>query len=251
MYFRGGGNRAHNIPFIGNAYIIELPLFLLGLSVLLTKKTPSSLLLLFWLGIAPIAQSVTKDAPHSARMLAVLPALQIVTAIGLASLLRKRWIAVGVFGLLLLSFMCYTDLYFVHFPKSNRADWGTGYNRLAQYLNDHKREYNDVVFARPQDSPYIFLAFYLAYDPNRIMTETARYPVTKDGFSHVAKFDNIEFRPPQYPADIRAPGRLVIDWTLDIPATISATRTAHEVKRLDGEPLFSILQSEISTAQQL
>ena len=69
LFIKGGDNKAHNIEDFGNMYLVEAPFLFLGLIYLIIrKKTKETILILLWFFIAPIAASITKDAPHTNRM---------------------------------------------------------------------------------------------------------------------------------------------------------------------------------------
>lgn len=243
LYFQGGGNHAHNIPFFGNAYLIELPFFLWGIVTCVTSKSRARKMLLAWLLIAPLAPSITKDAPHSARMLAVIPALQCVVALGLYEAyrtIRVTFVFVIIALLFATSFFTYMDDYLMQFPRLRSEDWGIGYKKLSDYLIAHAQEYPKAVITRPQDSPYIFFAFYQKIDP-RIMQQAVRYPDTTDGFAHVAEMGTFSFRPAQYPLDVATPHKLLIEWSFDVPASVSGYYPIALIPTTLGKPLFSII----------
>lgn len=250
LYLRGGDNGAHNIPLAGNAYLLEWPFFFLGIYRMIRMRHVSGYFFLWWLAMAPIASSLTKDAPHSARMLAILPALQVITALGIMTLLDfvRRKVKVLVSSVLIIgyiwSILLYFDAYFVHFPQTNSQDWGVAYQTIARFLSDNDKRFDRIVFSKPDYSPYIFLAFYQRFNPEILQKTAIRYPETSEGFSHVAQLGKIEFRNPKYPEDLLQSKTLVIDWASDIPVNIlSFSRIEKEVKTPEGNPHFILLSS--------
>lgn len=256
LYIRGGGNNAHNIPLAGNAYLLEWSFFFLGIYRMIRMRHISGYFFLWWLAVAPIASSLTKDAPHSARMLAILPALQVITAFGIMTLLDfvRRKVKVLVSSVLIIgytwSILLYFDAYFVHFPQTNSQDWGIAYKTIARYLSDNDKRFDRIIFNKPDYSPYIYLAFYQRLDPEVLQKSAIRYPETNEGFSHVAQLGKIEFRNPKYPQDILLPKTLVIDWASDIPANVlSSGRIEKEIKTPEGNPHFILLSTFSDAAQ--
>lgn len=250
LFIRGGGNNAHNIPLAGNAYLLELPFLFLGIYRLIKMKQKSGLFFLWWLAVAPIPSSLTRDAPHSARMLAVLPALQVVMAFGIHTIFdfvrrqMKLLVGVALAGAYVWSILFYFDAYFVHFPQTNSPDWGVGYQAIARFLTDNEKRFDRIIINKPDYSPYIFLAFYQRLDPLVIQKTAIRYPETQEGFSHVSKLGKIEFRRPVYPDDLLVPGQLVIDWESAIPAgMLSVGRIEKKITTLGGNPQFILLSS--------
>ncbi len=224
LFLRGGTNHAHNIPNFGNMYLVEAPFLLLGLVYLLSKYNNSnSRLLLWWLFISPVAASITKDAPHSARTFMITPVLTIIVAFGiyyfflLAKKFQKNHVSHNIILLSIMffysiNFTIYLDRYYVHFPVIDAEYWGVGYKDLAAFLSDNQHKDSQVIMEEPQQSPYIFLLFYLRYDPALYQMQARRYPPTSDAFLHVVSFGRFEFR--------------TIDWSVDpgISNTILITR---------------------------
>lgn len=225
LFIKGGGNAAHNIKNFGNMYVVELPFFYAGIIFLLyslfskhSSFIPStslragirhSSLLIWWLLISPVAGMITKDAPHTNRMFAIFPLPPILTALGiiwLLHLLKKRTVLryIVILTIILAYFVniaYYLNRYYTHFPIEEQGNWGIGYKQLAAIVTNEKYQTKQVIMARPEYSPYIFLLFYLKFDPATYQKTAVRYPPTDDDFVHVAAFDRFQFRD--------------IDWTLD------------------------------------
>ena len=220
LFIRGGTNNAHNIENFGNMYLVESIFLFVGISsLIILKRKREEKFILYWFLIAPIAASITKDAPHTARMTSILPILPLVTAIGLLyfiqvvgknSLIRFLTIA-GISMLFLLNFIIYMDRYFIHFPYSEAKHWGLGFKELNDLTQKKEFVNNKVVISKPEESPYIFILFYSKYDPAKYQKEALRYPPTGDGFVHVKEFGRFEFRHIDWSSEIRVPGKLLVD----------------------------------------
>lgn len=231
LFIRGGGNLQHNIPNFGNLYVWEIPFLIFGIYFLFKKQMKWRFFLLFWLLISPIPAAITKDAPHSARMLSLLPLPHIISAIGFVEFVSlfahktfKR--SVAIIGLILLgvNFGLYLDRYFVHFPKVSEAYWGGGYKELVSSLSEISPNYNEVIMDRPNYSPYIYFLFYKKTDPEKFQKEVIRYPEDKEGFHHVKELSGITFKPILWAEDILVPDRLLVSWAESTPT--SATNSA-------------------------
>lgn len=225
LFFSGGSNHAHNIPNFGNMYLIEAPLLLLGLFVcIMNRKKQGYTLILWWMLVAPVAASITKDAPHTNRMFPIFPALPIVVAMGIQYLLleffqNKRILAIAcVTALYIANGALYLDRYYVHFPKNEIAAWGTGYKNLWQYISAPSNKQKTIIMANPQESPYMYFLFYGKTDPRLFQQNAQRYPPTSDGFYHVRSFGRFEFRSIDWDRDIYHPNALLVDYVSRIPA---------------------------------
>ena len=238
LFIKGGGNAAHNIKNFGNMYVVELPFFYAGIILLLYSLffrhssliTHHSSLLIWWLLISPVAGMITKDAPHTNRMFAIFPLPPILTALGiiwLLHLLKKRTVLryLAVLTMILaysINIAYYLNRYYTHFPIEEAKNWGIGYKQLTAIVTSEKYQSKQVIMARPEYSPYIFLLFYSKFDPATYQKTAVRYPPTDDGFVHVAAFDRFCFRDIDWTADPLQKDTILIDeinsqWTLISP----------------------------------
>lgn len=231
LFIRGGGNLQHNIPNFGNLYMWEAPFIILGIYLLFKKEMKWRFFLLFWLLVSPIPAAITKDAPHSARMLSFLPLPHILSAIGFVeciSLFKQKTVQKGVTVLgaifLIVNFGLYLDRYLVHFPKVSEASWGGGYKELISSLSEVSADYSEVIMDRPNYSPYIYFLFYQKTDPAKFQKEVIRYPEDKEGFQHVKQLGNLTFKRLDWAEDILIPNRLLVSWAESTPHT--ATKSA-------------------------
>ncbi|OGH20482.1 MAG: hypothetical protein A3D74_02825 [Candidatus Levybacteria bacterium RIFCSPHIGHO2_02_FULL_37_13] len=256
LFIKGGDNKAHNIANFGNMYLIEAPFLVLGLIfLLLTKKTKQVKLILLWFFIAPIAASITKDAPHTNRMFAIFPILSLVTVLGFTKftemlniwfknkLLYKKSVLLIIFALFALNILVYMDRYFVHFPRNEAQSWGIGYKALVDVLSQEKYVSKDVIMSHPEYSHYIFLLFYNKYDPLKYQNTALRYPPTDDGFVHVKSFDRFEFRDINWGEDIKVSNRLLIDNPSNIPEFVKNSYESFDVNLPNGEVMFTIVET--------
>lgn len=230
LFIKGGGNFQHNIPKFGNLYFWDAPFIILGLFFLFLRSYKFRHLLLFWLLISPIPAAITKDAPHSARMLAILPLPQILAAIGFIELisnfntLKRKTLKFTFIVLLMLNFAIYADKYFIHFPKTMEAFWGGGFKELVSTISSLSGNYKEVVIDKPDYSPYIYFLYYNKTDPFIFQKEAVRYSEDQEGFQHVRKFENLTFKKLDWGDDLIIPGRLLVTWVDTTPS--SATESA-------------------------
>ncbi len=231
LFITGGGNNQHNIPDFGNLMLIEAPFILLGIYYLFHKRFKWRYFLLYWLLISPIPAAITRDAPHSARMLAVLPLPHILSALGLFELVqlifnngKKKIFIFVVSGLFVINFSIFTDRYFIHFPKIMETFWGSGYKSLVKVLSSKSNNYNEIIMDRPNYSPYIYYLFYTKTDPSYYQKNVVRYPEDSEGFQHVQQIGNLTFKQIDWSDDFLRPDNLLVSWVESTPkgATNSA-----------------------------
>lgn len=229
LFITAGGNSQHNIPDFGNLYLWAAPFLLLGMTYLLAGKNRYKGLLLFWFLTSPIAASITKDAPHTARMSGILPLMAILAAYGFMHGIRyinstkSRIFSIMLLSLLafilILNFAVWNNRYFIYFPIKRASVWGGGYANLISLLKGSRNfDAQEIVMSRPEYSPYIYFLFYQGVDPAYFQKSAVRYPVTDEGFQHVEKFGNYSFRRIDWADDLAIPNRLYIDWADQVPA---------------------------------
>lgn len=251
LFFKGGDNKAHNIANFGNMYLVEAPFLFLGLIYLIAlKKGTEKKLILWWFFIAPIAASITKDAPHTNRMFAIFPILSFVTASGIywlmADLINKSWkkLAVGlIVFLFVINIGIYFDRYYVHFSRDEVKSWGLGYKNLTHLLSKPYFLSKRVIMTRPEYSHYIYLLFYGKYDPSLYQRTVVRYSPTTDGFVHVKGYDRYEFRQIDWGKDIYMPTALLIADPLEVPDSIKNSNNYYEIFLPDNKSMFTVIET--------
>lgn len=246
LFINGGKNSAHNIQGFGNLHPIEaLPLFF-GIIWLGRKfKKKEVKFILWWITIGGITAAITKDAPHSNRMLAVVPAFAIATGAGIQLLIRATpvyWrtavVAIFVVGYG-ISFSYYLHQYYRIFPYAESYHWGYAYKKLTTLL--FSPEYADkyIVMSHPEISPYMYLLFYSGYNPETYQQEAKRYPMSRDGFTDVRSFGRFSFRPIIWDEDIRKPNTVIVAKREDIPDSYMS-KTHRVILLRDNTPYWYV-----------
>lgn len=231
LFIRGGTNTAHNIPDFGNLYMWDIVFLILGVYFLFHKNKKWKWFFLAWILISPIAPAITKDAPHSARMLAFLPVPYLISSFGLINLIGligrfsvQKIIINSIMILLIFNFYLFLDRYFIHFPIKEEYAWGGGYKELTKNIAALYGNYSEIVMDRPDQSPYIYFLFYWKLDPLYFQKNVVHYPIDSEGFEHVKKIGKITFKKFDWSDDIILPNRLLITWAESTPP--SATKSA-------------------------
>ena len=282
LFITGGSNAQHNIPDFGNLYIWEVITIPFGLFLLFKEKSKHRYFLFFWLLIAPIAASITKDAPHTNRMMPFLPLPAILSAHGLLGLITLvptgKWFSkITAAGIIGIHVLFYLDQYFLHFPYVAAKDWGYGFKELVSLVTRTENRYSGIFIDKPEVSPYIYFLFYQRFDPDTYKKTVVRYPETTEGFQHVHELGNLTFEKNNWTEELLIPNRLYIGWAENTPsgATNSATlitkdellslqkrgfntlstplgayittRLIHQIKLPNGSPLFYFIETNLGT----
>jgi 4-amino-4-deoxy-L-arabinose transferase-like glycosyltransferase len=192
------------VPEMGQIYLLEIPFLFLGLISLfktnLFNKKIKSFIILFLL-IAPIASSLTFQAPSSLRALSMVIPLSILISLGIFSLLSYAYNLKFLKLILVLLFIAYSyfityyfDSYFVHYPKRYPFAWQYGFDELVPYLESQKSNFKDIYITDKYDQPYILFLFYSKYSPEKIQSEIELTKPDQFGFSTVRHYNNYNFQ---------------------------------------------------------
>jgi len=174
LFFSGGSDPRFNLQYSGLLYFFEFPLLLIGLYIMITRRSKEHLLLLSWLFIYPISASLTSSHYHACRSINAIPVFQIITAQGAYSLFRfikKREKVVillllfFIIGIVNVSFYFYN--YFFLYPKYSAPAWQYGYRNAISYIEGVKKEYSRVVISSKLRYPYELVLFYTQYNPSK------------------------------------------------------------------------------------
>ena len=198
---KGGSQFQFNLPDHGLLYVIGLPFFLIGLFGLANKKTAKNKLLLSWLFLAPIASSLTREAPHTLRAIIMFPVLILITAYGLASfsywlLVKKipQWVVfVFYFFFLFIFAKDYYSSYFNEYPIKYSWSWQYGYEQVIDYAKDNYGEYDKIIITKKYGEPHEFLLFYWPWSPREYREDKNLIRFFQSDWYWVDRFDKFYF----------------------------------------------------------
>ncbi len=184
-------------PDMGQLYLLELPLLILGIVKLFnTKNSHLKQLVFSLLFISPIASSMTFQAPSALRALPMVIPISILVALGIDSIKSK--LALILIALIyVISIIYYLDSYYVHAPKRYSFAWNTGFSELIPYIESQKSNYENIYITDKYDQPYILYLFYSRYSPQQIQEQIKLTAPDKFGFSTVKQIDNLYFGIPE------------------------------------------------------
>lgn len=163
---------------VGLLTYIELALLIFGLIGIAQKKFSSLPLLL--LILAPFAAALTtEDSPNLHRALLMLPFLVIIESYGLITLWKfKKFI----FTLLILNFIFFLHMYFVHNKVHLPLYRNVGAKELAVYLNEVQGNYDKIILTNIPDSPYPWIAFFTGRPPDQKFIFSGQRCPSRDAF---------------------------------------------------------------------
>ncbi len=193
LFLKGGSQYQFNVPGTGLLPLILLPFFYLGFILLFFRKHSLASLLRFWLLAAPVASSLTRDAPHTLRSLSMLPIAVIITLIGLQYLLKKfrlsGWIyLVGV----LICFIVYV-YQLPTYQKDYSWAWQYGHSQVVSFIKANYQNYDEIIITKKYGEPHEFLLFYWPWDPASYRSDKNLVRYGKSDWFWVDSFDKFRF----------------------------------------------------------
>lgn len=251
LALKGGAHPNHDLPGSANIFPWQYPFLFLGLLAFL-KKSRQKNLILIWLVLAPIASSLTKDAPNSGRTSTMIVPLVLLTAAGLNfsyQSLKKGRLKI-LFGstitlLFAVSLLNLYQTYFLIFPVERAKYWGAGYQKLVALLNQEEYKDKKVLMQRPTYSPYIYFLYYLKYDPQAYQQGVERYQPDEEGFHHVKSFDRFTFKDFNLKDELNQ-DQLIVVWQETLTHKEQEELKKHQLTIITDyhRPVFTVFQGE-------
>ncbi|RJQ37742.1 phospholipid carrier-dependent glycosyltransferase [Candidatus Microgenomates bacterium] len=203
LFIKGDGNPKFSTRDVGQLYIWEIPMLIIGVLLLFKRKEGVWWIIPIWLILGIIPAGTARETPHALRIETTLPTFQILTALGLVFLFTKinrlkvfMHLKYLLFSLILLlisfNFLYYYHGYYAHYPKEFSREWQYGYKESINYIEKVKNQYEKVEFTDKLGRPYIYFLFYTKYSPQKFREEAV---IKRDvfGFVHVYSFNKYNF----------------------------------------------------------
>ncbi len=166
LYLDGERNLTASVGDRGLFFPIELPFLLIGLFALFVKNKKLGTLFILWILFAVTPGAITRNEMYTYRNIFLLPAILILTSIGLSAVFtrNKRFIVVLIAGGFLISFMAYYFHYFYDYPVYSRAWWAAEQKDALSYVINNQNKYDHIYIQGGNDWPLLY-AFYSKIDP--------------------------------------------------------------------------------------
>lgn len=243
LFLKGGTHYQFSIPNQSLVYLINLPFFIIGFIYILRTK---NWMLLFWLLLAPIPDSLTRDSPHVLRSITLLPLPMILSGLGVVLVARKIKNKLFIPAYLItvfLSLSLYINEAVSDYQKSYSWAWQYGYKQAVQLIKEKYEDYDQIIITKKYGEPHEFVLFFWPWDPEKFLSDPNL---------------NRYYRSTWYWVDSFAKFKFVNDWEMvevvkNLPPNkkylvISSPEnetTGSEISRinfLDGKPAFIVKQ---------
>ncbi len=197
------GPRMMNVQGFGQLQSVLLPLYIIGLSIVILGKSRllgvHKKILLLGLLLAPIPAAFVGD-PQIVRLSVLFPFIVLATAIGfdftlslIASKDRKNILATAFVSLVAAVVIVQSGLYFVSW-------FGVQTTKNSHYYQSYVPELVSFIENNPDvrvnivpffSDPIMFYAYYSKYDPNLYQSQAVLGELEKSGFQHTVRLGRI------------------------------------------------------------
>jgi len=168
-YFR------HSVGRVGEFLWPILPLFLIGLVVLVRNPGKSEKLLLFWLLLAPLPSALTQGgATHATRLFVMVPALCLISALGATTVIEavkklrfNKLIFVLSALIIIYSFAVYWNRYSAHYTYESAKFWHYGYEDIFTKLSKYQPQKGKLFINNTYEPSLIRFAFFTKLPPSQ------------------------------------------------------------------------------------
>lgn len=244
LFIKGDVNPRLSVQEVGELYLIDLPLVLIGIYFLFAKKSKYAFLLISWLLISPLGPATARETPHALRMIHILPTFQLLAAFGFFSLYQrikyKRLFVFSAVLALAANFIYYLDMYYIHWPLNYSGEWQYGYKQAVQKVNSLYPSVDNIIVTKKLGRPYIYFLLYSVYDSPKFW---ANGDVIRDQFYFldVDGFDKYRFV--EDPTQVKTLGQtLYVTHGQNIAEGAEIIDT---INALDGTPAFVISKKNV------
>ncbi|MFH2062170.1 MAG: glycosyltransferase family 39 protein [Candidatus Beckwithbacteria bacterium] len=139
---------------------VTAPFLIIGLLQLIKLRRKSwAKLVLAWLLLGPAAAVLGKEAPHAIRAMNMLPALLIVTSLGISKTIKlyKKPALIITSGLIVINLAFFLHHYFVKYPIYSAPDWQYGYKQISDIALKYEDDVEQIVISSFYGQPHIFI----------------------------------------------------------------------------------------------
>jgi len=207
----GDANPRFGMGWLGPITPVEYIFIGVGLYFLIKKKQKNGSFIILLLLISPLSNSLTWAEPSLTRIFPMIIPILAIVSFGVVSFVESlaHYSQVKKLAItlpIIFAFLFYNinnhDLYFNHYFSRalNIRSWQCGYKELADYIRTEYDSTDTFYITKNNGQPYIYLLFYLKYDPEKFHSSAKRTAADEYGFSQVESFDKFHFELPSGPA---------------------------------------------------
>ncbi len=177
LFLHGDKNPRHNQGLMGEMYLAEFLLILLGIVFLWQQNKKTLLLLSCWILISPLATMLVSSA-HALRSSFLLLPLSMLSAVGFSylwELSKKKWLektaVVIVIIALAVQFTFLIDRVYFLYPKQFGHFWSLLARNVSKEAVSDSAKFDYVVISDQIDAINLAFPVYAKIDPNKVIVQ--------------------------------------------------------------------------------
>jgi len=182
LFLRGDDRSIlHNSPHFGMMNLACLPLLAAGLAAMMARRGREHQFMLWWFVLFPVGASLmTWGDQHAIRSITALPALQVISAVGLVCIVSfigrrsaaKTTAAAAVICLLVtVNAAIYFRHYFTDYAAESANFFNYGFREAFEYLENNRDGYESVIVSDRIPYIYAYVFFYVPPSPGQVARE--------------------------------------------------------------------------------
>lgn len=197
LFLKGDENPRHNMAVMGQFYIVEILLMVLGLMVLVRQKRKAGLII-GWILIAATPATLML-VPHALRSSLMIPPLILLSALGTSYLIGiakplKNIALIIIIVAIAVQFIFFVNKYYFLAPEQFRQFWSYSAKLASQTAMENSPNYDYVIITERVDSIEFAYPVYAKVDP-RLVIEQNKNGLTDLGRYQFRKYGNIYIGP--------------------------------------------------------
>lgn len=235
FFVSGSTHGNHGIGNVGEFYIFELPLFIVGIIAAVKRKYSWKTLLFGWIIIPIMVASLTRDIPQATRSFFIIFPVELFVALGLIQtwnliakikqrVVKLTFIVVGL-SVMTYAIFFYFASYYVRFPILYAPDWRQQDKAVSLYLLQNQNKYKKIIIDNDSGFIYTSLLFDQKYSPSEFQQTAVWTPDDSEGMSRPVAFGKYEIREIDWQHDYAQPNTLIITTLSKKPASIPIIAT--------------------------
>lgn len=194
-------NLRHSEYKHGYFYLVEVIGLVLGfMSLFRSRFSKSVWLIVLWLLLSPLPAALSRDLVSGVRSLPLVIPLIVVISIGTTTVIRHKVFRYFYILLWLFFAMYFIELYGLHAKFYAADQWVSPYKKAVEVISAQKENYSHIYFTNQLGQPYIFLLYYLRYDPGQFQKEVVSKDNSAGDVGEVLEFGNYNFEPIFWPS---------------------------------------------------
>ncbi len=172
LFIHGDRNPRHNMATMGELYIVELILGLVGLLTSWIKYKKAIIFLISWLVLAPIPTAIV-DLPHALRSAFMLPPLILLSSLGLSIILsrKNRVLLILIAIIFSVQFIFFLQKLFFLSPNLYSKFWSYPAKQASEIAKENMNHFDFIILSDKIDNIEFAYPVYEKIKPSEIMDQ--------------------------------------------------------------------------------